>query len=135
MRTSHQLFLDVHAVAQHSVDFSLEWNNGTGYLDGAVHAELPTIPVGEYFSFTTTDNNRKGVILPTPLGNVVVFERRTEGSGGIIVSNRDQRTKAFCRNPSGAMQVEDLEDIFMYGKGQLALTIQSTIADILALTK
>lgn len=64
------------------VVFNPSWKNGTGYLDNAVH-DLQITEICK-----TVDNaNRKVVIIPTPVGNVVLFERFTDGDRGIIVSN------------------------------------------------
>lgn len=65
-----------------TVEFKQSWSNGTGYYDNAVHDfEITEI------SKTTDPKNRKMILVPTPVGNVVVFERYTDGAHGIIVSN------------------------------------------------
>lgn len=70
------------------VPFQMKWNNGTGYLDGAVHADLGLQP-GELAKFNTgAENNRKGIVIALPGGkNLVIFERYTEGASEVYVSN------------------------------------------------
>lgn len=66
-----------------TVQFDESWNNGTGYLDGAVRADLGLAP-GE--TATSTDpHGRRIVFVGTRLGNVVVFERYKDRD--VIVSN------------------------------------------------
>lgn len=56
-----------------TVDYNPEWANGTGYFDGAVTAPLGLVE-GEIKAFTD-DKKRRGFIVGTRRGNVVVFER------------------------------------------------------------
>lgn len=73
------------------IPFCEEWNNGTGYLDGAVHADLGLKP-GDARRFITS-NARKGFIVNTRLGNVVVFERYCLGESHVLVCNAPPRIK------------------------------------------
>ncbi len=60
------------------VEFQSEWNNGTGYFDALVHANLDLLP-GELARAWTGDvNRRRVVIMATVFGNVVVFDRFTD---------------------------------------------------------
>ena len=73
------------------VVFNPSWKNGTGYLDNAVH-DLQITEICK-----TVDNaNRKVIIIPTPVGNVVLFERFTNGDRGIIVSNAPRAIERFA---------------------------------------
>lgn len=65
-----------------AVEFNPSWKNGTGYLDNAVHDKSI-----EVASTTIDDIGRKVIIVPTPVGNVVVFERHSNGSSPVVVSN------------------------------------------------
>lgn len=54
--------------------FDPKWNNGTGYFDHLVHDDLE-LENGEVLRFV--DNMmRNGIIIGSPLGNLVIFERR-----------------------------------------------------------
>jgi len=54
--------------------FDPKWNNGTGYFDHLVHDDLE-LENGEVVRFV--DNMmRNGIIIGSPLGNLVIFERR-----------------------------------------------------------
>lgn len=69
------------------IPYSQKWENGTGYLDGAVHDNLGLNP-GEVVKTTTPmPNNRKVLIVGSPVGNLVIFERYTAGQGEIYVAN------------------------------------------------
>lgn len=65
----------VLAKIERFVPFDPKWNNGTGYFDHLVHDDLE-LEDGEVVRFV--DNMmRNGIIIGSPLGNLVVFERRT----------------------------------------------------------
>jgi hypothetical protein len=61
------------------------WENGTGYLNGGVKADLPC-EIGQ--SMAGMDRYMRRVIAhKTSMGNYVAFERYTDGSRGILVQN------------------------------------------------
>lgn len=65
----------VLAKIERVVPFDPKWNNGTGYFDHLVKEDLE-LKDGEVVRFV--DNMmRNGIIIGSPLGNLVVFERRT----------------------------------------------------------
>ena len=64
----------VLAKIERFVPFDPKWNNGTGYFDHLVKEDLE-LKDGEVVRFV--DNTmRNGIIIGSPLGNLVVFERR-----------------------------------------------------------
>lgn len=71
------------------IPFNPEWANGTDYYDGAVLGEdAPKVAVGEMVASRSPEpNNRRIIIVGTPLGNLVVFERYTGGQHGVFVFN------------------------------------------------
>lgn len=74
-----------------TVEFKPEWNNGTGYMDGIVYDRF--LENGEVAK-TTTENNRRVIIVGTRFGNCVFFERYTptpETENVVIVSNVPRR--------------------------------------------
>ena len=72
-----------------TVEFKTSWANGTGYLDNAVHdKEINEI------SKSVDPHGRRIIVIPTMVGNVVVFERFTNGD--IIVSNAPRALEAFA---------------------------------------
>lgn len=70
--------------------FQESWNNGTGYFDGAVRADLGLEPGQMTSSWTGEVNNRRLLIVGTRFGNVVVFERYT--------AKGEDRCDKFCIN-------------------------------------
>ena len=63
-----------------TVEFKTSWANGTGYMDNAVHdKEINEI------SKSIDTHGRRMILIPTLLGNVVIFERYTNSD--VIVSN------------------------------------------------
>lgn len=56
------------------VPFDPKWNNGTGYFDHLVHDDLK-LEDGEVRRFADY-MMRNGIIIGSPLGNLVIFERR-----------------------------------------------------------
>ena len=71
-----------------TIVFDSRWKNGTGYLDGAVRTVH--LEDGQLAAFTD-DAKRRGVIVGTPAGNVVLFERYSSWSSTdtpeVLVSN------------------------------------------------
>jgi hypothetical protein len=61
--------------------FDSAWNNGTGYFDALVTADIADLEVGEMAkSYTGDVNRRRIIIMKTVLGNVVVFDRYTDNA-------------------------------------------------------
>jgi len=91
------------------VPFNPAWKNHTGYLDFAVRgknalkADLSSRNyakiIGERFKFTD-DQNRRGIIVTTPVGNIVVFERYNNGDRGIFVMNSSDGFRMFYLFPT-----------------------------------
>lgn len=79
---SNTTFSKAFARLENSIPFNPGWKNGTGYLDNAVHDKSIKVT-----STTIDDIGRKVIIVPTPVGNVVVFERHSNGSSPVVVSN------------------------------------------------
>lgn len=72
------------------IQFDKNWKNGTGYLNGAVSADLGLVP-GEVRSFVD-DHGRRGVVIGTRVGNVALFERYTDDRG-VIVFNAPEEVR------------------------------------------
>lgn len=71
------------------VKFHTEWNNGTGYYDGACDGPCaPKLEFGHVVaSVSPMPNNRKIIIFGGEGGENLVFnERYTDGAHGVIVS-------------------------------------------------
>ena len=80
-----------------TVEYDSNWENGTGYFDGAVKAEFPELKSGDRWK-TTDPNGRKIVGVKTPFGNVVVFERYSNGD--IITNNTPRECSGVVRSGS-----------------------------------
>jgi hypothetical protein len=76
-------------VAQ-TVEFQDSWNNGTGYMDGAVKAPLKP---GVYKAHTGQVNDRRLVIIRTRKNTVVMFDRYTAAEDNRVVCNHDLTRK------------------------------------------
>ena len=79
---SNATFTAAYDRISNAVEFNPSWKNNTGYLDNAVH-DKNIVEICK----TIDDKGRKMIIIPTPVGNVVVFERYTNGENGVVVSN------------------------------------------------
>lgn len=64
----------VLAKIERFVPFDPKWNNGTGYFDNLVKEDLG-LEAGEVVRFVDK-TLRNGIIIGSPLGNLVIFERR-----------------------------------------------------------
>ncbi len=78
-----------------SIEFDTKWANGTGYMDKAVSGEYaPVLSVGEVRSFID-NKNRRGFVIGTPRGNIVVFQRYTNGERKVWVINASRAASAM----------------------------------------
>lgn len=90
-----------------NVDFSSTWNNGTGYLNGAVSDEqFNTYPTGVWRF--TTDNARKGIIIKDNTGLYVVFQRYTDCKEQLVMNcsfrnSSDLTVKLLLKKAEGLM--------------------------------
>lgn len=75
--TATQFFDGVYAKVSTEVVYDPQWENGTGYFDGAVKARLG-IRAGEVAK-ATDPKGRRIVLVGTPFGNAVVFDRKPSG--------------------------------------------------------
>lgn len=72
------------------IPFDPEWRNGTGYFDGLVSEPLNLKP-GEFGRSFCPDSKRKMIIQSVgEYGNIVIFQRYSEGQGGVLVCNAPQ---------------------------------------------
>lgn len=87
-QTAHELFLE-HFYKTEVIPFNPDWNNATGYYDGAVSDEELNLPRGKMIASVSPEpNNRKILIKGLGKGvHMVIFERYTLGQHGIIVQN------------------------------------------------
>lgn len=96
------------------VEFKLEWNNGTGYFNDLVNADLG-LAVGELAASWTGDGNRRRIIVVgTMFGNVVVFDRYTENSKfehPVWSTNAPSILKRVGMIPQGALSGDDLHGL------------------------
>jgi hypothetical protein len=95
----------LHARCENKIDFKSEWENGTGYLDGAVHMQLKGADGTVYAS--VDDHQRKIILVKTCFGNVVVFQRYKDGAHGAVVGNVPSELRTWL--PTGAWSADALE--------------------------
>ena len=74
------------------VEFDPEWANGTGYYDGLTDIHFEGVGIRHFIDKA----NRVGLILPTKAGNLVMFQRYTNGGSGVVVSNYHQNLRGIC---------------------------------------
>ncbi len=89
------------------MDFCSKWNNGTGYLNGAVSdPQFGTYPTGVWRF--TTDNQRKGIIIKDDTGLYVVFQRYTDCNQQLVMNcslrnSSDVTVKELLEKAEGLM--------------------------------
>lgn len=87
--TVNKIFTKAFEAATIKVAYDTDWENGTGYFDGGVTADLG-LAEGEV-ARSEDPNGRRIIFVGTAKGNVVVFDRRSgqagDLTGGIFVSN------------------------------------------------
>lgn len=80
------LFNAVFNAIDESVEFSTEWKNSTGYLDGVFKEELcEQLKPGAMVKFID-DFGRKAIMVGTRFGNAVVFQRYKDNED-VFVTN------------------------------------------------
>ena len=100
-------------------DVVQEGENGTGYFDGLTNLDGEGLDRAKF----TDRHGRKGVVLFTTLGNVVIFQRYRDGD--IFVSNVSPAFRSVVMN--GAMGKEYLEWMLNSYPVNAAQTIVDTI--------
>lgn len=105
-----ELFNDAFNSIERNIEFNEDWNNGTGYLDGAVHTvELPA----NLMAKSVTNDGRKIIFIGTNHGTIVVFERytNTDNSEDItVVTNTPREHRADIKN--GSIDDDEFCNIF-----------------------
>jgi hypothetical protein len=102
--------------------------NGTGYFDGLVHADFG-LAVGQRAKFTDR-HNRRGIVLITQVGNVVIFERYPDGAQGVLVHNEPRSLESVVVPTSS---ITDAQYGALSGIGDenaIATTIGNIVLDI-----
>lgn len=89
----------------YAIEFNPSWKNGTGYLDGAVTEEITAT------CKSIDDHGRKVILIPTGIGNIVLFERYKGGESGVIVCNCPRTVKVILPGLIAQISDEVLEDI------------------------
>lgn len=114
MSETVQLFNEVFDKVTTEIEYDAAWENGTGYLNYAVHGgNAPKLPEGELAKATDPDG-RKIIIIGTRLGNIVVFERYSnKGDDAIYVTNAPSELKDFIC--SGRVNYESM--VMLLGSG------------------
>lgn len=84
--TAEQEFSDAYGRAE-EIQYCPEWANGTGYYDHAVRgSHAPHLLPGQLVRAYST-NNRRLLLIGTPIGNVIIFDRYSGGQDNIFVAN------------------------------------------------
>lgn len=105
---AHDLFLRTYKEIEITIPYTHDWDNGTGYLDYAVKAKLET----ENKAKTEDEFGRKIILIPTELGNIVVFERYAPSHGPrILVANAHDLIRKVA-GLDGALTEEKLARLF-----------------------
>jgi hypothetical protein len=86
--------------------------NGTGYFDGLVHRDLGLEP-GARAKFTDR-HGRRGVVLATQLGNVVIFQRYIDDERTLVHNEPTELSNIVVR--TGAMSTEEFGILNGMGK-------------------
>ena len=126
---SNATFTAAYDRISNEVVFNPSWKNGTGYLDNAVH-DLQITEICK-----TVDNaHRKIIVIPTAIGNVVVFERFTDGDRGIIVSNAPRAIERLAFGMDLGSSLGDAALAFYLGDEWGVPAIGERIDDLLNLS-
>lgn len=109
------------------IPFDPKWMNGTGYLNGAVAYSLES---GKRVA-TVVDSNRKAILIGTPLGTVIVFERynpETTTRSFLLVYNAPQMVSAILGdNP---LQPSDYHRFIHYDNSNIGTILKAIDEDL-----
>jgi len=83
-------FESAYEAIKTEVPFNLEWNNGTGYYDGAIMSGFGLRP-GKLAKSYDPNSRRRIIFIGTRFGNLVLFERYTDGKNAIYVHNANHK--------------------------------------------
>ena len=90
-----------------------EWDNDTGYLNGAVKGEYaPVLKIGQSCS-SVVSLGRLAVMVGTVYGNIVVFQRYPGDVRSYVVSNVPNELKGTFTNPLTSDSLELLSKIIL----------------------
>ncbi len=63
-----------------------DWRGQTGYFEKIINLNFGSqAKSGSVIAFSEDNTQRRGLIVVTPVGNLVMFERYTKGDGGLVV--------------------------------------------------
>lgn len=85
--------IETVAAMVEQIPYNPEWANGTGYYDGLVDVPFEGTAVRAF----KDPSDRWGIILPTKSGNLVIFQRFSDGQSGVAVSNYHENLRGICR--------------------------------------
>lgn len=135
-RTAHVAFLETFNFIKegkrdhdHAVPFNPEWDNGTGYYNGACTDNL-NLPIGSRFCATSL-NDRKIIGVVTPVGNAVFFERYTGGENGVIVTNKPRCLSSLWYD--GSQTAETIDRIMGAPRGfneNIGATLRGIVLEV-----
>ena len=98
--------------------YKREWNNTTGYFDGIVEDKSAiTGPIGTVVKFIT-ENRRAALVIKSRWGNLVIFERYSDGENNTFACNGPtELTQLFELTDGG---INDLKMSLVFGQGYSA---------------
>jgi hypothetical protein len=95
-----------------TIEFDMNWKNGTGYLDHAVKGEhAPILKPGQVVQ-SVDDYGRKIGIVGTSVGNVVVFDRFVDPENSVVVTNGPSKLEQLIGLSDGSLYKRDIDLIF-----------------------
>lgn len=101
-----EMFEELLAKANRSIEFDMEWANGTGYFNGARDVEVPH---GEIWTAVApAPDSRRLVLIGTCVGTIVLFERYTPDGDSpfVVVNNIPLPLRAAVEN--GSMNADQI---------------------------
>lgn len=122
MNTVSELFNQSYNKIGAKIAFSTEWKNGTGYLDNLVDANVG-LRAGEC-AVTVDDFKRRVLVIGTPVGNVVLFERY---SPSLVLNTKNGSAEAYkdvltSDQLKDAIKAIETEGVYVFDGGRDRLT-------------
>lgn len=95
-----------------AVPFNPKWANGTGHFDQAVIGEHAPMMVDGDIVCSEDPKGRKIIIIGTPLGNVVVFQRYSNRDNVYVANTSVTMYQYTNRKLGGILDAETMEYAF-----------------------
>lgn len=120
-------FAKAFGLVEKELEYNPKWANGTGYLDHIVKDDIG-LACGEVARFID-DRMRRAIVVGTPLGNAVCFERYTPAQSVqfVVVCNVPKSIRWIYR---GALNEDQFSSFVGYPSNNIGENLRHILGDV-----